>query len=173
MPPGAGPCTETFASGFRNPFRFAVRPGTSEFFVNDVGQDDREEVDRLARGADYGWNRCEGTVVQGTTTPCDLAGATAPLLDYTHATGCASITGGAFVPGAVFGAGHRGSYLYADFVCGKVFERRPDGTTSTFLDDLGGGSATALAFGPYRRTQALYYLSYAGGGGVHRVARAA
>ena len=27
--PGYGPCTETFASGFRNPFRMDIRPGTS------------------------------------------------------------------------------------------------------------------------------------------------
>ena len=31
VPGGNGPCSETFASGLRNPFRFAFRPGTSEF----------------------------------------------------------------------------------------------------------------------------------------------
>ena len=36
------------AYGFRNPFRFAVRPGTSELWVGDVGWTAWEELDRIA-----------------------------------------------------------------------------------------------------------------------------
>ena len=36
------------AYGFRNPFRFAVRPGTSELWVGDVGWSVWEELDRIA-----------------------------------------------------------------------------------------------------------------------------
>ena len=34
--------------GLRNPFRFALRPGTSEVWVGDVGWDAVEEIDRVA-----------------------------------------------------------------------------------------------------------------------------
>ncbi|MGH3362819.1 MAG: PQQ-dependent sugar dehydrogenase, partial [Nocardioides sp.] len=60
VPAGTGPCKEIFALGFRNPFRFARKPGTSTFYVNDVGAHTWEEVDRLAKGANYGWNVREG-----------------------------------------------------------------------------------------------------------------
>lgn len=172
--PGSGPCAETYASGLRNPFRFAVRPGSSEIWVNDVGQSTWEEVNRLQAGADYGWNACEGPHAQGATAGgCPMRGATGPLLAYGHTDGCGSITGGAFVPGGAFGPARRGAYLYADYVCGKIFERRADGSVRTFLSGLGKSSAVDLAFGPYAGTQALYFLSYAGGGAVHRVVRTA
>ena len=170
--PGAGPCTETFASGFRNPFRFAQRPGTSEFYVNDVGQGTWEEVDRLTRGADYGWNVREGHCATGSTTDCGPSAYTEPLLDYGHDTGCASITGGAFVPGGVWAAPYSGSYLFADYVCGTVWRLAPqDGGGFRAVPFLTGrNSPVHLAFGPYAGSQALYYLSY-GGGQVRRVVR--
>jgi glucose/arabinose dehydrogenase len=52
------------AYGFRNPFRFERRPGTDEIYVGDVGQNDWEELDRLASppaGAlNFGWPCYEG-----------------------------------------------------------------------------------------------------------------
>src|SRR5215210_8872857 len=56
-------CQETFASGLRNPFRFAFDPDASgtRFFIGDVGANNWEEIDDGKVGADYGWNRCEGT----------------------------------------------------------------------------------------------------------------
>jgi glucose/arabinose dehydrogenase len=55
-------CQEMFASGLRNPFRFAFAPDASgtRFFINDVGQGGWEEVNEDRSGADYGWNLCEG-----------------------------------------------------------------------------------------------------------------
>ncbi len=171
VPTGTGPCKEIFATGLRNPFRFALRPGTSEFWVNDVGQGLWEEVNVLRRGADYGWNTCEGAHRTGTSEPCPLAQATAPLVEYAHSTGCTAITGGAFVPGSVWGTAMTGSYLFADYTCGKIFERTADGTVRPFLTDLGTSSAVSMTFGPYAGGQALYYTSYAGGGAIHRVVR--
>ena len=67
--PGGQTCQEIYATGLRNPFRMAHNPNTSpgvvEVFVNDVGQNNYEEVNRLAPGADYGWNLREGPCVYG------------------------------------------------------------------------------------------------------------
>src|SRR5581483_5242818 len=70
VPPGTGPCLETFAMGLRNPFRFAFRPDTDTFNINDVGQSSWEEVDAGLRGADYGWNIREGHCAAGSTSNC-------------------------------------------------------------------------------------------------------
>lgn len=55
-------CKETFARGLRNPFRTAFDPDASDtkFFINDVGQNAWEEIDRGIKGTDYAWNLCEG-----------------------------------------------------------------------------------------------------------------
>ncbi len=169
---GTGLCQEMFAWGLRNPFRFGFKPGTSQFYINDVGQGIWEEIDNGQINANYGWNVREGHCANGSQEPCSAnpAGLTPPIFDYNHNTGCASITGGAFVPNDVFGASYNNSYLYADYVCGKIFKLTQSGSTFTsteFASNLGG--LTTLSFGPYQSTQALYYLSYAGGGEVRRI----
>ena len=174
-------CQETYASGFRNPFRFAVDPNaaSTRLFVNDVGQntwEEIEEIDLIARGADYGWNIREGSCANGSTTDCGAApaGLTNPIYAYDHASGCASITGGAFVPNGAWPAAYTGAYLFSDYVCGTIFTltRNADGSysRSTFMTGLGVNSAVAMTFGPFNGTQALYFTSYANGGQVHRVA---
>ncbi len=49
-----------WALGLRNPFTFAFQPSTSVLFINDVGQNSWEEINRGIRGANYGWPATEG-----------------------------------------------------------------------------------------------------------------
>jgi glucose/arabinose dehydrogenase len=170
-------CQETFAWGLRNPFRIAFDPNAADtrFFINDVGQGAWEEIDLGQAGADYGWNVREGHCANGSTTNCGAppAGMTNPIYDYGRGTGCASITGGAFVPNGIWPASYTGSYLFGDYVCGKIFKLTPSGSgyvASDFVTGLGVNSAVHLAFGPYNGAQALYYTTYNGGGQVRRVA---
>jgi glucose/arabinose dehydrogenase/PKD repeat protein len=158
---GAGPCKEIYAMGLRNPFRFARKPGTSRFFVNDVGKDTWEEVNRLAKGRNYGWNVREGSCRRDSTTDCDAVPRfTDPLHAYRH-TSCRSITGGAFVPTGLW-RGMDESYLFADYACGTIFELQRESPgewrRTTFLE--GADGPVHLRFGPHGDTQALYYLSY-------------
>ena len=177
----AAKCQETFAWGLRNPFRMAFDPNDpgTRFHINDVGQNVWEEIDLGTAGADYGWNLREGHCANGSTTNCGAppAGMTNPIHDYDHAsTGCASITGGAFVPNGVWPAAYDGRYLFADYVCGRIFLLTASGTgftRSIFADALGPSSAVHLGFGPHGATRALYYTSYASGGSVHRISYAA
>ena len=168
-------CQETFAWGLRNPFRLAFDPNAAgtRFFINDVGQGAWEEVDLGAPGVDYGWNVREGHCRTGSSTDCGAppAGMTNPVHDYSHATGCRSITGGAFVPAGVWPAEYDGDYVFGDYVCGKIFRLEGSGTGSPteFAAGLGSSSAVALTFGPHGSTQALYYTTYATGGQVRRI----
>lgn len=114
-----------WASGLRNPFTFAVQPGSGRIHINDVGQNTWEEINLGVAGANYGWPASEGP--DGVT-----AGITAPLFAYNHApnppgsgpggffTGC-SIAGGAFYPAAGnFPAAYQGDYFFADFCSGVI-----------------------------------------------------
>jgi len=95
-----------WALGLRNPFKFAVQPGTSNIFINDVGQDNWEEINRGAPGANYGWHICEGAHDYAGTpgeANCEAPPPyTPPFYEYPHEgdpldSGC-SITGGVFYP---------------------------------------------------------------------------
>ena len=173
-------CQETFASGLRNPFRFAFDPNATgtRFFINDVGQNAWEEIDHGKAGADYAWNLCEGAndnPDRAGAVACATAPYTAPVHEYGHGdTGCGSITGGAFVPDGTWPAEYQDSYLFGDYVCNKIFEIAPRSgggfTMSEFASGLGQGGPIAMAFGPHGSGKAFYYTTYANGGEVRRIA---
>ncbi|KAL8867642.1 MAG: hypothetical protein Q9198_008445, partial [Flavoplaca austrocitrina] len=167
-------CKETYAWGFRNPFRFAMNPDAAQtsFRVNDVGGGYREEISSGEKGADYGWNCFEGTRTNSNTGKCrPLPDAEKPIHQYSHSSGCSSITGGAFVPnGAGWPASYRDAYLFGDYVCGRIFALKPKsggGFTRTVFASVPQGGPVSFAFGP---DGALYYTTYAGGGQVRRIA---
>jgi len=176
-------CQETFAWGLRNPFRLAFDPNAAGtiFRINDVGQNTWEEIDAGQSGVDYGWNCREGAHTFSTTGACNPtpAGMVDPIFEYAHGvqvpgtsspTNCNAITGGAFVPNGIW-PGFDDSYLFGDLVCGAIFELTGSGpyTASDFASSLGSGGVVAMVFGPFGRSQALYYTSYAGAGQVRRI----
>jgi glucose/arabinose dehydrogenase len=170
-------CQETYSWGLRNPFRIAFDPNASgtRFYINDVGQSTWEEIDAAQAGADYGWNVREGFCATGSTTDCGPppAGMTNPIFAYAHANGCDAITGGAFVPNGLWPDAYNGSYLFADYLCGTMFQLVPSGsgtfTATTFASGFGSGGPIAMLFGPAGATQGLYYTTYVGGGQVRRI----
>ena len=52
---------EIYASGFRNPQRFAWDPKNGDLFVADIGQNTVEEISIVTSGANLGWNDWEGS----------------------------------------------------------------------------------------------------------------
>ena len=173
LPPTGVICREIFASGLRNPWRIAFDPNASatRFFINDVGQGAREEVDEGVAGADYGWNLREGRCPAGQNPPCagPAAGLTDPIADYGRGDG-AFITGGAFVPNGVWPAQFDGGYLFGDGGSGKIWLRRADGSV-----DYGAPFATVsglsdLAFVDESVGTSLYWIDpSATTDSVHRI----
>ncbi len=175
-------CQETFAWGFRNPFRFAMNPNREDtyFFINDVGQSAWEEIDFGTSGGDFGWNCREGAHTNSTTGACTPtpAAMVEPFFEYQHGgfvpgtadNDCGSITGGAFLPNGLW-PGYDESYLFADFNCGKIFKmtQGAGGVWSAVRFASGAGGVTSMIFGPYGPGQALYYLTFANGGQVRRI----
>ncbi|MBA4117248.1 MAG: PQQ-dependent sugar dehydrogenase, partial [Rubrobacter sp.] len=145
-PPGTL-CKETYSWGFRNPFRFAMNPDaeTTSFRVNDVGGGYIEEISIGKKGADFGWNCFEGMRTNSNSGKCSpLPRSEKPIHQYSHNTGCSSITGGAFVPNdAGWPLSYRDAYLFGDYVCGRIFEleRNANGgyDATAFATNLGQG----------------------------------
>jgi len=133
------------AEGLRNPFRFAIRPGTDELWIGDVGWSTTEEINRLTPGAvrNFGWPCYEGAARQPTYDALDLSlceglysapGAeTAPFLAYDHTAavtpgdGCvgasdsSAVSGLAFEQGSAFPAAYDGALFFADISRGCIW----------------------------------------------------
>ena len=150
-----------WALGLRNPFTTAIQRSTGRLFINDVGDEESEEINEGAPGANYGWPLSEG--------PSSDPDHTDPFHYYGHTDGCA-ITGGAFYesPVLTFPTAYRGDYYYADYCGGWI--RRIDPVTGTDVAFAGGiGSPVDVRVGP---DGALYYLAR-GDGLVGRISYAA
>ena len=52
---------EIYASGLRNPQRFAWDSRNGNLFVADIGQNIVEEISQITKGANLGWNKWEGS----------------------------------------------------------------------------------------------------------------
>jgi len=110
---------EIYAYGLRNPWRWSFDRQSGALWVGDVGQDEWEEVDRVAAGDNLGWNRWEGSHCYGGDV-CIAGGVVMPLAEYSHGLGC-SVTGGYVYHGKALPQ-LQGQYLYGDFCSGRIWE---------------------------------------------------
>ncbi len=116
---------EIWSLGLRNPWRYSFDRQTGDFYIADVGQGSREEVNvSLAssgggRGLNYGWRLMEGTACFNPPMNCNPGTLTLPVLDYDHSGGACSVTGGYVYRGQAI-PNLRGTYFYADFCAGWV-----------------------------------------------------
>ncbi|MBI1321166.1 MAG: hypothetical protein GC168_19750 [Candidatus Hydrogenedens sp.] len=141
---GAEPSIYHF--GLRNPWRFSFDRVTGDILIGDVGDGDREEVDRAAfdeSGVNFGWPAFEGTLCrqpvphegeaqEGDTCDAQSAQARPPLLEQLNSFNC-SIIGGYVYRGADIPA-LQGRYLFGNFCGGDIFSVNP--VTGGALVDL-------------------------------------
>lgn len=162
----AGAKPEIYWWGLRNPWRFSFDRATGDVSIADVGQDQVEEVNFLRRGtgagANFGWREWEGTNRVDQTL--NVRNPVFPVLEYTHANGNCSVTGGYVVRDPRIPA-LAGRYVYADFCAGRLLsarlqiprarDRRSLGLTvsspSSFGEDLAGRVYVVSLSGPVYR----------------------
>ena len=134
-------CTKVHSKGFRNPFRFKLRPNGG-LTVGDVGWNTREEVDLIAAaGRSYGWPCYEGTIrTPGYRDRAECAAEYAkegtsaahvgPQHDYQHGSSGNAVMAGSEYTGAEYPAGYRGDVFFADYAGGFIrrLELSADGT---------------------------------------------
>ncbi len=118
--------TEWWAVGLRNPWRMAFDTD-GRLWCADVGLLTREEINLISRGANYGWQYREGFVA-GPRPDAPPAGAqfTDPIWDYGVTQGN-SITGGLVYRGTRYPT-LAGTYIFADFVSGRIWSLADNGT---------------------------------------------
>jgi uncharacterized repeat protein (TIGR03806 family) len=137
-----------WALGLRNPFSFAVQPGSGRLFINDVGGL-HEEINEGIAGANYGWP----TVDHGPTSDPRFRG---PIHWYPES----SITGGTFYnpPVNQFPPEYAGKYFFNDYKAGWIKTLDPDDPkkVADFATDLGARCVVDLKVAP---DGSLYYLS--------------
>ncbi len=152
-------CQELYAWGLRNPYRFAFDPNSDRFFINDVGQSAREEINEGAAGANYGWNSREGQCPRGQNPPCagPPPGFTDPIEDYPRSIGT-FITAGAFVPNGTWPSPLEGGYVFSDGGRGTVWACTPGGSVDYASPILTGAFGLAdMAFVTEPTGTFLYY----------------
>ena len=134
-----------WALGLRNPYTFAIQPGTGRMFINDVGGYQFEEINEGFAGANYGWPTSEGP----TTNP-NFVG---PLYWYECfqglVRGCA-IVGAAFYdpPSPSFPASYTGNYLFGDYVSRWIHRMDPANGNAVYRFASLPGGVTSLEVGP-------------------------
>jgi glucose/arabinose dehydrogenase len=159
---------ETWAWGFRNPWRFSFDRVTGDLYIGDVGQDTWEEVDVAAapnagKGLNYGWSIMEGTHCYNAST-CNTAGLTLPVLQYQHTDGACDVQGGYVYRGSRV-LDLAGRYLYADYCTGVVGSFTYTGGPVQGIRNWLGLSPQAgggiVSFGEDAKGE-LYIMTYAG-----------
>lgn len=149
---------EIWALGLRNAFRASFDRKTGAFWMGDVGQDAREEID-FERAGDpgghnYGWRLREGKIRTPGDVGGDKPGLTNPVFDYPHLGTQGSlgncVTGGYVYRGPSI-ADADGRYFFGDCVSDRAFSMsfNADGTPKERREEtsalLGGSGLTTLA----------------------------
>lgn len=134
---------EIWATGLRNPFRFAMDAATNNIWIGDVGQNAKEEVNRASlteAGLNYGWRCYEGNSPFNTGGCPNMSELTFPVLDYNW-NGGGSVIGGYVYRGSIY-TDLQGIYIFADIdgMIGTI-----DGS-DTFINQ-GNFPGTWVAFG--------------------------
>jgi len=119
---------EIWCYGLRNPWRISFDRANGDLWCGDVGQDRIEEVDRLVKGGNHGWNWMEASEVFAQRRPKapvpEGLQLIAPVAEYPRKDGI-SVTGGHVYRGKAVPSlvGH---FVYGDFVTLRAWAVQED-----------------------------------------------
>jgi glucose/arabinose dehydrogenase len=141
---------EIWATGLRNPWRFAFDELNGDLYIADVGQNAREEVNHVegsGPGLNYGWRCYEGNANFNLSGCLPASEYVFPVWDIAHSSGWCSITGGRVYRGSEFPR-LQGMYMFSDFCAGplRAIRRNAGGTWDEF-QLLNSGLGQASTFG--------------------------
>ena len=179
------------ATGLRNPFRMAFRPGTSELWIGDVGAASWEEINILSNATDgsidnFGWPCYEGPNRNSSFDAVDLticeqlyaeASVASPYHQYAHTQkvvtgetcpqGSSSLAGMTFAPtsGGSYPADFAGAAFFADYSRDCIWVMKADTTgrpSPSRIETFVAGAANPVSL-HVGPDGALYYVDFDGG----------
>ncbi|HRP62149.1 MAG TPA: PQQ-dependent sugar dehydrogenase [Phycisphaerales bacterium] len=187
---GSDKASRVWAYGLRNPFRFAVRPGSpgpGTLYIGDVGWALWEEINVSTGGENFGWPCYEGFNIQASYfnanpahSGCSSLGSPnnpgpvrPPIISWHHSNPTIStppgfvgrcVIGGAFYQGTTWPQQYHGALIFGDYMNGWLMALRTD-ADNQFIDllplPLGAGFPfTDLVSHP--TTGELYFLTWLG-----------
>ncbi|MBW3584243.1 MAG: PQQ-dependent sugar dehydrogenase, partial [Euryarchaeota archaeon] len=98
-----------YSIGHRNVYGLAYDPATERLFATENNNAERDEVNLITAGGNYGWPICEGTVrydfdrVEPTDEPCDDPDITLPIGEF-YPDGTVAPTGAIILHGHLYWA---------------------------------------------------------------------
>ena len=127
------PGSPVWAYGLRNPWRCSFdRSATTadgNLWCGDVGQVAREEVNRIKKGANYGWPIYEGDLSLQNPTNRPYSDFEPPVFQYHHNEG--TPTGAAVIGGFVYRGSAMpslvGRYLFAEYIATSLWSIQTNG----------------------------------------------
>lgn len=117
---------ETWAYGLRNPWRLSYDKISGQLWLGENGNDLWEMARLVQRGANYGWSRYEGAHDFLQNRVLGPTPVTFPTIEQPHSE-FRSLTGGFVYRGKALPE-LTGTYLYGDFVSGRLRATKHDGT---------------------------------------------
>lgn len=155
---------EVWTYGHRNPWRMSFDSVTGDLWIGDVGWEMWEMVYRAERGANYGWSIVENTQQVNPEWPRGPSPIISPTAAHSH-TESRSVTGGYVYRGSRLPK-LAGTYLYGDYVTGKLWGIRVDGDQLSEPQELVDSALSVICFGRDHSDE-VFVVSY--DGTIHRL----
>jgi glucose/arabinose dehydrogenase len=152
---------EIYAYGLRNPWKMNLDQETGKFWIADVGQNEKEEIDILEKGGNFGWRITEGFDCFSPSSNCNKEGLINPVFDYGTNVG-RSITGGYVYRGKIH-TELTGKYIYGDYASGRIWALKYDESTKQSSHELLTRLTGSLSSFGQDKDGELYLLNYQSG----------
>jgi glucose/arabinose dehydrogenase len=151
---------EIYAYGLRNPWRWSFDKATGDLWLGDVGQNEREEINRIVKGGNYGWDCFEGSALFESAGCPQTSQLIFPVAEYDHSEGF-SVTGGYVYRGNAIPE-LQGIYLFGDFVSGTIWGLFPNGGNSFERRIVLNSQLSIVSFAQANNGE-LFVVDYTGG----------
>ena len=136
---------ETWAYGYRNPWRLTVDKKTGHIWLGQNGQDLWEQAYLVKKGENYGWSVMEGSHDFYPNRKRGPTPIVKPTVEHPHSE-FRSLTGGIVYYGPKY-PDLQGAYLYGDYSTGKVWAIKHDGTKALWQKELASTTLAITSFG--------------------------
>jgi hypothetical protein len=143
---------ETWATGFREPWRFSFDPKTGKLWVGDVGQDRWESVCLVRAGENHGWNVYEAYEPFSNEYRREGEKFTFPLYAYPHSFGVC-VTGKA--------PSFDGVYIFGDYETRRIWGLKEEAGKLIAVREIGEAPQHIASFGVDENGD-IYVVGYEG-----------